>query len=80
MSYAETYAAWRADPERFWGGAADAIDWITPFDRVFDRTLGHYGRWFPGAVCNTAYNCLDRHVLAGRGDGAALIYRQPGDR
>lgn len=77
MSYAETYAAWRADPERFWGGAADAIDWITPFDRVFDRTLGHYGRWFPGAVCNTAYNCLDRHVLAGRGDSAALIYDSP---
>ena len=77
MSYAETYAAWRADPERFWGGAADAIDWITPFDRVFDRTLGHYGRWFPGAVCNTAYNCLDRHVLAGRGDCAALIYDSP---
>jgi propionyl-CoA synthetase len=77
MSYAETYAAWQADPERFWGGAAGAIDWITPFDRVFDRTLGHYGRWFPGAVCNTAYNCLDRHVLAGRGDSAALIYDSP---
>ena len=77
MSYAETYAAWQADPERFWGGTAGAIDWITPFDRVFDRTLGHYGRWFPGAVCNTAYNCLDRHVLAGRGDCAALIYDSP---
>lgn len=77
MSYAGTYAAWRADPERFWGEAADAIDWVKPFDRVFDGTLGHYGRWFPGAVCNTAYNCLDRHVLAGRGDGAALIYDSP---
>ncbi|MDO9383871.1 MAG: propionyl-CoA synthetase [Hyphomicrobiaceae bacterium] len=77
MSYAEAYAVWRGDPERFWGEAAGAIDWIKPCDRVFDETLGHYGRWFPGAVCNTAYNCLDRHVLAGRGAQAALIYDSP---
>lgn len=75
--YADTYAAWRADPDTFWGEAARRIDWIKPFDRVFDPTLGHYGRWFPGAVCNTAYNCLDRHVADGRGGATALIYDSP---
>ena len=28
-------------------------------------------------VLNTCYNCLDRHVEAGRGDQAALIYDSP---
>jgi propionyl-CoA synthetase len=44
---------------------------------VFDASAGQYGRWFPGALCNTAYNCLDRHVEAGRGATAALIYDSP---
>ena len=75
--YNETYAAWRADPDRFWAQAAAAIDWSRPFARVFDPAEGHYGRWFAGAECNTAYNCLDRHVLGGRGGQPALIYDSP---
>jgi len=31
-------------------------------------------RWFSGGRLNTCYNTLDRHVLNGRGDQAALIY------
>ncbi|MYK25442.1 MAG: propionyl-CoA synthetase, partial [Dehalococcoidia bacterium] len=34
-------------------------------------------RWFPGAVTNTCYNALDRHVEGGRGDQPALIYDSP---
>ncbi|HEV2005108.1 MAG TPA: AMP-binding protein, partial [Candidatus Limnocylindrales bacterium] len=30
-------------------------------------------RWFPGGHTNLAYNALDRHVAAGRGDQSALI-------
>ena len=75
--YPETYAAWRQDPEAFWARAATAIDWFKPWDRVFDPYMGQYGRWFTGAKCNTAWNCLDRHVAAGRGDQAALIYDSP---
>ncbi|MCB2057754.1 MAG: AMP-binding protein, partial [Novosphingobium sp.] len=33
--------------------------------------------WFPGATLNTAYNCIDRHVAAGRGDATALVYDSP---
>src|SRR5450759_3658708 len=40
-------------------------------------SAGIYGRWFTGATCNTCFNAVDRHVLAGRGQQAALIYDSP---
>ena len=75
--YHEVYASWKADPEAFWAEAAKGVDWVRPYDKVFDAAAGQYGRWFPGALCNTAYNCLDRHIAAGRGAQAALIYDSP---
>ena len=77
MDYAETYAAWRDDAEAFWLNAARGIDWSTPPSRAFDADAGVYGRWFPDAVGNTCYNCVDRHVEAGRGEQAAIIYDSP---
>jgi propionyl-CoA synthetase len=71
------YAAWKRDPEAFWAEAARAIDWYRPWDKVFDPYAGQYGRWFTGAQCNTAWNCLDRHVEAGRAEQKALIYDSP---
>ncbi|MCC0053295.1 MAG: propionyl-CoA synthetase [Rhodobiaceae bacterium] len=76
-TYADTYSAWMKDPEAFWAEAAKGIDWDKPWDKVFDADAGVYGRWFAGAKCNTAYNCLDRHVKAGNGDALALIYDSP---
>ncbi|RDV03357.1 propionyl-CoA synthetase [Undibacter mobilis] len=75
--YHQTYAQWRTDPEGFWREAAEAIDWIETPKAVFDGAQGVYGRWFPDGVCNTCYNALDRHVEAGRGQQAALIYDSP---
>ncbi|WP_299750728.1 propionyl-CoA synthetase [uncultured Tateyamaria sp.] len=75
--YAETYAAWRDDPVAFWGKAAERIDWFEPATSVFNPHLGVYGRWFEGAMCNTCYNCLDRHVEAGHGDRLALVHDSP---
>jgi len=65
------------DPEGFWGEAAQAIDWIEPWDRVLDDSDPPFYRWFAGATCNTCYNAVDRHVAAGRGGQAALIYDSP---
>lgn len=68
--------AWREsidDRDAFWSRAAEAIDWIKPPERVWDKARG----WFAGGTLNTAYNCLDRHVAAGRGDALALIYDSP---
>src|SRR5688572_11033977 len=75
--YHEVYAQWQRDPEGFWGEAAKEIDWIEPAKKVFDPSMGVYGRWFPGGVLNTCYNALDRHVAGGRATQAALIYDSP---
>ena len=45
--------------------------------KIFDPALGLYGRWFAGAVVNTCYNALDRHVAGGRADQLALIHDLP---
>jgi propionyl-CoA synthetase len=65
------------DPIGFWGEAADVIDWYEKPAKVFDPTAGVYGRWYVGAVCNTCFNAVDRHVLRGRGEQAAVIYDSP---
>src|SRR5664280_1938211 len=75
--YHEAYARSLADPEGFWGEAAREIDWISPAKKVFDPGMGLYGRWFAGAVVNTCYNALDRHVAGGRGNQLALIHDSP---
>jgi propionyl-CoA synthetase len=75
--YHEVHARSLRDPEGFWGEAAREIDWIKPADKVFDPALGLYGRWFSGAVVNTCYNALDRHVAGGRADQLALIHDSP---
>lgn len=72
--YAQVYRDWQSDPEGFWARAAEAIDWSRPWEQVFDATHQPYGRWYPGAECNTCYNAVDRHVERGRGDQVALIY------
>lgn len=75
--YHETYAAWDANPEAFWAEQAENIHWFKKPDQVFDAKAGVYGRWFPDAETNTCYNCLDRHVQAGRGAQKAVIYDSP---
>ena len=74
QSYAETIATWQRDPQAFWAEAAKGLDWTRPWDRVFDPAMGPYGQWFPGGELNTCANALDRHVAAGRGAQAALIW------
>ena len=75
--YDETYAAWRRDPEAFWMAAARGVAWDRTPDRAFDPGQGVYGRWFPGGMLNTCHNAVDRHVAAGRGAQAAIIYDSP---
>src|SRR5512140_3242434 len=75
--YHDVYAHWQRNPEVFWGEAAAAIDWYERPKKIVDRPAGIYGRWFTGGTCNTCYNAVDRHVAAGRGQQAALIYDSP---
>ncbi|MDP7638940.1 MAG: AMP-binding protein, partial [Candidatus Hydrogenedentes bacterium] len=75
--YDDVYAAWQADPEKFWAGAADDIQWHKKWDRVLDDTRAPLYRWYAGGEVNTCYNALDYHVENGRADQAALIYDSP---
>jgi propionyl-CoA synthetase len=77
VSYDEVYSRSLADPEGFWGEAAQSIHWDKPWNRVLDDSNPPFYRWFAGGELNTCYNTLDRHVEGGRGDQAALIYDSP---
>jgi propionyl-CoA synthetase len=76
-AYAAIHAKSRQDPEGFWGEIAQGIDWIRKWDRVLDSTRAPLYRWFPGGELNTCWNAIDRHVAAGRGGQAAVIYDSP---
>jgi propionyl-CoA synthetase len=75
--YAEIYRRSLDRPEEFWAEAAQAIDWEQRWDRVLDASRPPFFRWFPGARVNTSWNAVDRHVAAGRGERAALIWDSP---
>ncbi|MHA3913368.1 propionyl-CoA synthetase [Halovulum sp. GXIMD14793] len=77
MGYKEEYAAWKADPEGFWMQAAEALDWVKKPTRALDDSRAPIYAWYPDGQMNTCYNAVDRHVAAGRGDQAALIYDSP---
>jgi propionyl-CoA synthetase len=71
------HAASLADPDSFWGDAATGLYWHRRWDRVLDDSRSPFSRWFVGAEINICYNCVDRHVAAGRGDTIALIHDSP---
>ena len=73
----EVYARSLKDPEGFWSEAAEALHWDRRWDRVLDDSRPPFYRWFAGGRLNTCYNAVDRHVEAGRGDQAAVIYDSP---
>ncbi len=77
MGYQATYERAMRDPDGFWADAARAVDWDAPWDRVLDDSNPPLYRWFAGARLNTCYNAVDRHVAAGRGAQAAIIYDSP---
>lgn len=76
-TYEEDFRKSLDDPDEFWGKASEDITWYKKWDRVLDNDNAPFSRWFAGGELNTCYNCLDRHVEAGRGDQDALIYDSP---
>jgi acetyl-CoA synthetase len=68
------------DPEAFWARQArELVTWFDDFDTVCEWNLP-FAKWFVGGTLNVAYNCLDRHVEAGRGDRVAYHWEgEPGD-
>ncbi|MDJ0324430.1 acetate--CoA ligase [Cryobacterium sp. PH31-AA6] len=70
-----------ADRLAFWADQARGLlDWSKPFTKTLDWTNPPFAKWFEDGELNVAWNCLDRHVLAGHGDRVALHFEgEPGD-
>ncbi len=67
---ADAYAEAEQDRLAFWEKQADRLAWSKRWDTTLDWNPP-FAKWFVGGELNIAYNCVDRHVEAGRGDKIA---------
>ena len=74
-AYEAMYKRSVEDPEGFWAEIAERVTWFKKWDEVlnWDFTTGTI-EWFKGGKLNVCYNCLDRHVEAGKGGDTAIIW------
>jgi acetyl-CoA synthetase len=62
------------DFEEFWESEGrERVTWFEPFQTLLDWEPP-YAKWYLGGKLNVCFNCVDRHVEAGRGDKAALLW------
>jgi acetyl-CoA synthetase len=79
VSDPEIYERAEADPEAFWAGWAEELEWFRKWNRVLDWRPPH-AKWFLGGQLNVCWNCVDRHLAGPRRNKAALIWEgEPGD-
>ena len=69
---ADAYERASGDRLGFWAEQAERLDWAQRWDTVLDWDNPPFAKWFVGGKLNAAYNCVDRHVEAGRGDKVAF--------
>jgi acetyl-CoA synthetase len=68
--------------EEFWETEGrERVTWFEPFTQLYEWELP-YAKWYLGGKLNVCFNCVDRHVDAGRGDRIAYLWEgEPeGDR
>jgi acetyl-CoA synthetase len=77
---AAAYDEAAADRLGFWETQARRLAWATPWESVLDWSNPPFAKWFVGGKLNVAFNCLDRHIEAGRGSKVAIHWEgEPGD-
>lgn len=77
--YQKIYDQAKHHPEEFWAGVAENIHWFKKFDSVLQWDPPD-ATWFKGGKTNVSYNCIDRHVLAGKKDHLAILWEgEPGE-
>lgn len=78
--YRAMYERAKADPASFWGElAGQELTWFRPYLKTLEWEAP-YAKWFVGGKINACYNCVDRHVLAGRKNKRAIIWEgEPGE-
>jgi acetyl-CoA synthetase len=70
---ADAYEEAAADRLKFWERAAERLDWAERWHTVLEWNPP-FAKWFLGGKLNVAYNCVDRHVEAGKGDKVAYYW------
>src|SRR4029079_17553826 len=64
------------DFQGFWAKqATELVDWFTEPQQVLNDSNPPFYQWFEDGKLHVAYNALDRHVEAGRGDKVAFHWR-----
>ncbi len=76
-TYKQQHSEAQTDPGRFWLERAAAADWTRSPTIGVDQSRSPFNRWFPDGELNACHNALDRHVAAGRGEQAAILYDSP---
>jgi acetyl-CoA synthetase len=80
-SLEDLWAMARADIAGFYHRllAHIGLSWFEPYATTLDLSRGpEFARWFAGGRYNASYNCVDKHVLAGRGASEALVWEGEG--
>ena len=76
--YKSLHAESIKNPSKFWSAQArELLSWYEPFNphAVMGGSLDEGDvRWFAGGKMNVAYNAIDRHVEAGRGEDVAIVW------
>ena len=78
--FAQAYAASIDNPDAFWAGVADRIQWTkkpTKIRNVNFDAKDFRIRWYEDGELNASVSCLDRH-LESRGDKTAIVF-EPDD-
>jgi acetyl-CoA synthetase len=75
LSDPEVYERAARDPQGWWAEQAGQLHWFEPWKEVLDDSDPPFYKWFVGGKLNVSYNCLDRHVEAGRGERVAFHWR-----
>ena len=75
-AYARTVESAARDPQGFWRGVGERLDWSKPFTEVKDVSFDRRDfriRWFADGELNASVNCFDRH-LPERADQTAILF------
>ena len=70
-----------SDPAAYWEAQArERVTWFKEPTVVLDDSNPPFYKWFTDGELNITYNCLDRHLEAGRGGKVAYYWEgEPGD-
>jgi acetyl-CoA synthetase len=75
LSDPSVYDRAESDWKGWWAEQARDLHWFTEPTQILDDSDPPFYKWFADGKINASYNCLDRHVEAGRGEKVAFHWR-----